>query len=122
MGSAVLLGAGEVVEGGDLGTSRRGDVPARDLARGPARLTVALGIGRDANGLDACDPSSALRVRRGRGGSGPGLTRPRLGVSSGAHTPGRVLGRGGAPGAPPPPPPSQTPARPPPPPPSPPLA
>src|SRR5258708_38887403 len=89
MGSAVLLGAGEVVEGGDLGTSRRGDVPARDLARGPARLTVALGIGRDANGLDACDPSSALRVRRGRGGSGHVLPGPRVGVSSGEQTPWR---------------------------------
>ena len=29
-----------------LARERRGDVPARDLARGPARLTVALDIDR----------------------------------------------------------------------------
>jgi DNA-3-methyladenine glycosylase len=43
--SAVLLRAGEVVEGADIARSRR---PAartdRDLARGPARLASALGI------------------------------------------------------------------------------
>ena len=69
--SAVLLRAGEVVEGADLATQpARWNVPVRDLARGPARLTVALGIGRDDNGLDACDPGSALRVRLRRGGVG----------------------------------------------------
>jgi DNA-3-methyladenine glycosylase len=68
-GSAVLLRAGEVVARADLARSRRsggGDVdgdgpPAsrrkpiadRDLARGPARLAVALGLAREHNGLDA---------------------------------------------------------------------
>jgi DNA-3-methyladenine glycosylase len=46
--SAVLVRAGEVVEGADLARSRRlasGVVRAdRDLARGPARLAVALGL------------------------------------------------------------------------------
>ncbi len=87
--SAVLLRAGEVAEGGELARSRRVGAPDRDLARGPARLTVALGIGRDANGLDVCDPASALRVRRGRGGQGPVLAGPRVGVSSGEQTPWR---------------------------------
>jgi DNA-3-methyladenine glycosylase len=89
--SAVLLRAGEVVEGTDLARSRRGGAPVRDLARGPARLTVALGVGRDANGLDVCDPVSALRVRPGRGGDGDGrvLTGPRVGVSAGEQTPWR---------------------------------
>ena len=42
--SAVLLRAGEVVEGLPLATSRRTTTRSpRDLARGPARLTVALG-------------------------------------------------------------------------------
>ena len=87
--SALLLRAGEVVEGGDLARSRRGDAPVRDLARGPARLTVALGISRDANGLDACYPASAVRVRRGREGEGRVLAGPRVGVSSGEQTPWR---------------------------------
>ncbi len=62
--AAVLLRAGEVVEGVELATLRRGS-PPRDLARGPARLTVALGVGRAEYGLDACDPAEPLEVRRG---------------------------------------------------------
>jgi DNA-3-methyladenine glycosylase len=87
--SAVLLRAGEVVEGTELARGRRGGAPVRDLARGPARLTLALGIGRDANGLDVCDPGSALLVRRGRVGEGRVLAGPRVGVSAGERTPWR---------------------------------
>jgi len=50
--SAVLLRAGEVVEGIDLVKVRRGSARDRDLARGPARLCSALGIDLSHNGLD----------------------------------------------------------------------
>jgi len=63
--SAVLLRAGRVVEGVGLATARR-TAPGpqgRDLARGPARLCQALGIAREQNGADVCDPASPLRVR-----------------------------------------------------------
>jgi DNA-3-methyladenine glycosylase len=51
--SGVLMRAGEVVEGELLVRARRGaDVAFRDLARGPARLTVALDIDRRLNGVD----------------------------------------------------------------------
>jgi DNA-3-methyladenine glycosylase len=50
--SAVLLRAGSVVRGHDLARSRRGAVPDRDLARGPARLTRALGVTGELNGTD----------------------------------------------------------------------
>jgi DNA-3-methyladenine glycosylase len=50
--SAVLLRAGEVVEGLDLARERRGSHPDRDLARGPARLCSALGLDLRHNGLD----------------------------------------------------------------------
>ncbi len=88
--SAVLLRAGEVVAGGELATTRRGGAPARDLARGPARLAVALGIARDDNGRDACDPSSTLRVRAGKRPARE-LVRSgaRVGVAAGAQTPWR---------------------------------
>lgn len=50
--SAVLLRAGEVVEGAELARVRRGSARDRDLARGPARLCSALGIDLSHNGLD----------------------------------------------------------------------
>ncbi|MGH3863676.1 DNA-3-methyladenine glycosylase [Actinokineospora sp.] len=60
---AVLLRAGEVVSGVDLARLRR---PAArtdaDLAKGPARLTTALGLRRPHNGVDLTDPASPVRV------------------------------------------------------------
>jgi len=50
--SAVLLRAGEVVEGVDIARARRGRSPDRDLARGPARLCRALALDLTHNGLD----------------------------------------------------------------------
>jgi DNA-3-methyladenine glycosylase len=50
--SAVLLRAGEVVDGVDTARSRRPRGPDRDLARGPARLCSALGLDLSDNGLD----------------------------------------------------------------------
>ena len=87
--SAVLLRAGEVVEGATLATRRRPTAKTpRELARGPARLTLALGVdgsqdgaGRDrpgvsAHGLDAAGTRAgevlqraAGRCRRRRGGA-----------------------------------------------------
>jgi DNA-3-methyladenine glycosylase len=86
--SAVLLRAGEVVEGADIARSRRPSARVdAELARGPARLTTALGVGGDQNGLDlvtdpglwlepAAQPAS-VRVRTGprvgiRGDGGDG--------------------------------------------------
>jgi len=50
--SAVLLRAGEVIDGADLGRSRRPRSTDRDLARGPARLCRTLAIGLAENGAD----------------------------------------------------------------------
>jgi len=58
--SAVLLRAGEVVEGLDVARERRGQHPDRDLARGPARLCSALGLDLGDNGLDLT--AGALRL------------------------------------------------------------
>ena len=81
--SAVLLRAGEIVDGVELARSRRGErVADRDLARGPARLTVAMGIELAENGSDAFAPPFVLELPRGQvaaiaagprtGVSGPG--------------------------------------------------
>ncbi|MFI6270844.1 DNA-3-methyladenine glycosylase [Micromonospora zamorensis] len=59
--SAVLLRAGEVVDGVDIARKRRGEnVPDRDLARGPARLVVALGVTASANGTSMLDGEGPL--------------------------------------------------------------
>ena len=80
--SAVLLRAGEVVSGADVARSRRTTSrSARDLASGPARLTVALGVGKEYNGADAVDPSSPLRVLSGAAPAGCVHTGPRVGVA-----------------------------------------
>jgi len=116
---AVLLRAGRVIVGEALARSRRvrwrpggdarpeapetaetaetwvtgpaGIMPARDLARGPARLCQALAIDREQNGGDVCDPSSPLRLRPGDNGTRmPGERAigvgPRVGVTAGADT------------------------------------
>jgi DNA-3-methyladenine glycosylase len=61
--SAVLLRAGEVVDGLEVARSRRAGASDRDLARGPARLAMALALGRDQNGMDTTAPNSALQLR-----------------------------------------------------------
>ncbi|MQA88355.1 MAG: DNA-3-methyladenine glycosylase [Streptosporangiales bacterium] len=88
--SAVLLRAGEVVEGADLARARRRRAGDRDLARGPARLCGALGVGRHHDGADVCDPAGPLRVLEGVPAD-PALVRtsPRTGVVGAKERPWR---------------------------------
>jgi DNA-3-methyladenine glycosylase len=87
--TAVLLRAGEVVSGIEVARGRRpASATDRDLARGPARLASALGLGREDNGGDitatAGDAGPATyRVLRGRGPTTATAVRagPRVGVS-----------------------------------------
>jgi DNA-3-methyladenine glycosylase len=60
--SAVLLRAGEVVDGLELAAARRPGSSARDLARGPARLTKALGVDSSHGGIDLLDPRSPVTL------------------------------------------------------------
>jgi DNA-3-methyladenine glycosylase len=84
--SAVLLRAGEVVEGIEVARSRRGSSTDRDLARGPARLCSALGLDLSHNGLDLTSGALAL---------GPSVdpdlisTGPRVGLRLAADRPWR---------------------------------
>ena len=76
---AVLLRAGEVVEGEALARSRRGaGVEHRRLAAGPGNLCRALGIDRGLSGADLLDGPVRLQPAVA---PPPGITRgPRVGV------------------------------------------
>jgi DNA-3-methyladenine glycosylase len=89
--SAVLLRSGEVVAGPEIASARRKGTKPRDWARGPARLTIALGVGRELDGADVASPKSQLQVRRGMPVD-DALVRwgPRVGVSSAAEVPWRA--------------------------------
>lgn len=54
VGAGVLLRALEPVEGIELMQRRRGNVPIRDLLRGPGRLALAFQIDRRLDGIDLC--------------------------------------------------------------------
>jgi DNA-3-methyladenine glycosylase len=82
--AAVLLRAGEVVEGIDVARARR---PAArsdaELGRGPARLATSLGLAAEQNGLDLCDPASPVRLESRPARRAPAIVAgPRVGISA----------------------------------------
>jgi DNA-3-methyladenine glycosylase len=82
--AAVLLRAGQIVEGIDVARVRR---PAArrevDLGRGPARLATCLGLGAEQNGLDLCDPASPVRLESRPARRAPAVVAgPRVGISA----------------------------------------
>ncbi|MGH3516406.1 MAG: DNA-3-methyladenine glycosylase [Haloechinothrix sp.] len=88
---AVLLRAGEIIDGIALAASRRPAARStHELGRGPARLAAALGLAREHNGADLTDRASAVRLYAGEPVS-PELIRsgPRVGVAAGHDTPWR---------------------------------
>lgn len=100
-GSGVLLRAGEVIAGIDTARERRGPrIADRDLARGPGRLTQALGITRADNGSDVLagrppagddrsEPAAMILLRPATEPVGPIANGPRVGVSKAAESPWR---------------------------------
>jgi DNA-3-methyladenine glycosylase len=88
--SAVLLRAGEVVDGVGAARQRRGTrVADRDLARGPARLAQALGWDKEHDGADLL--RGAIRLNRPGGTVPPESVRtgPRVGLRHAADRPWR---------------------------------
>lgn len=98
--SAVLLRAGEVVSGVDAARARRsgsnsgrrpGSTVDRELARGPGRLCLALGLSGAHSGVDLLDGSGpvALAPPPAPVPAAAIMTGPRVGVAGGHDTPWR---------------------------------
>lgn len=90
--SAVLLRAGEVVEGVEVARARRPGVADRELARGPARLCRTLGIGLEHGGADLA--TGPVRLHLARETVGEVSTGPRVGLRQAAEHPWRFWLRG----------------------------
>ncbi len=89
--SAVLLRAGEVIDGIDTARSRRPNSRSdAELAKGPARLTAVLGIDRSDNGVDLTDPASPIGLFTGDEVPDDQIrTGPRVGVATAMDVPWR---------------------------------
>jgi DNA-3-methyladenine glycosylase len=86
--SAVLLRAGEVIEGVALARRRRGErITDPGLARGPGNLAQALGVVGEDTGTDLLT-ATQLRLRAGRP-IGPIATGDRVGVTQAHDVPWR---------------------------------
>jgi DNA-3-methyladenine glycosylase len=84
---AVLVRAGEVVSGVELARTRRPGSRDRDLARGPARLCRALGIGLEHDGVDLA--TGAVRLEPGGDPVAAVSTGPRVGLRGAPDRPWR---------------------------------
>ncbi len=92
-GCGVLLRSGQVIEGIETARLRRGpSVTDRDLARGPGRLTQALGITLVDNGTDVLGADAgpaAVRLLPPREPVGAVEVGPRVGISQEIDRPWR---------------------------------
>ena len=89
--SAVLLRAGEVVDGLDLARDAAAPGGDRELARGPARLAMALAIDGLASGTNIVDGSGPMVLLPPVTPVDPESVRsgPRVGVAAAKETPHR---------------------------------
>ena len=81
-GSAVLLRAGEPLEGLETMAALRKRGSARDLCSGPARWCQAFAVDRDLDGVDLAD-GVAIWIERGSPPDGI-VSGPRVGLKEGA--------------------------------------
>jgi DNA-3-methyladenine glycosylase len=87
--SAVLVRAGEVTRGLDLARQRRPVAADRDLARGPARLVMALGIRPEDNGTSLVDGAGPVQLTPPTRPAGEIACGPRVGVAQAHDVPWR---------------------------------
>ncbi|RLD03071.1 MAG: DNA-3-methyladenine glycosylase [Chloroflexota bacterium] len=80
---AVLIRAIAPEEGKSIIAQRRGNQPKKHWTDGPGKISIALGINGDLNGLNTCAPRSQIFIENGQD-LNPGLisTGPRVGLES----------------------------------------
>jgi DNA-3-methyladenine glycosylase len=92
--AAVLIRALEPTHGIEEMVHRRRRSDARALCSGPGKLTEALGIGLQSNGVSLCEPPFAIRPRAGSWGSVEISTGPRIGITKATERPWRFCASG----------------------------
>jgi len=92
-GTAVLIRALEPLTGVDEMRKRRGVARVEDLARGPGRAAVAMGISLAEDGLDLCE-HGALWLGAGPRKTGKIGISTRIGITKDAERPLRLFERG----------------------------
>jgi DNA-3-methyladenine glycosylase len=92
-GEGVLIRAAEPVAGLEAMRRRRGNVPIRDLLRGPGRLAKALDIDRSLDGIDLCATGSLWLASDGEPSGDIGVS-VRIGITKDAMRPLRFFLKG----------------------------
>jgi DNA-3-methyladenine glycosylase len=91
--AAVLIRALEPRWGTEEMRRRRGRSDLRELCSGPGKLTEALGVGLEHNGISLLEPPFELRASVGRRGTRV-ATAPRIGISKATELPWRFCAAG----------------------------
>ena len=93
VGAGVLIRAIEPTDGIAIMQRNRGTERLRDLARGPGRLSTALGIDRDLDGIDLCRAGPLWLGSDGQASDEIGQSK-RIGITQAADCPLRFYVRG----------------------------
>lgn len=88
IGWGILMRSGQIVDGESTVIRRRGRYD--ELANGPGKLTQALGITGDHNGVDLFGTSSPIRLETGEV-AGLVMATPRIGISKAIDVPWRFI-------------------------------
>jgi DNA-3-methyladenine glycosylase len=92
--AAVLIRALEPTVGVEAMARRRGRSELRELCSGPGKLTQALGVGLDANGLPLSKPPFEVRGREAAWHGVEIAAGPRIGITRAADYPWRFCAAG----------------------------
>ena len=94
-GEAVLIRAIEPIQGLEIIKKNRGNIDDKNLCNGPARLTLALAIGKNFNGINLLDKTSSLKLMENTDDKMPEIIQTtRIGISKGIELPHRFYIKG----------------------------